>query len=672
MYSNIIKKKIEKYCEDNSISNKDYGFLQFINELFYSENHSEIEDSIVDGQSDKQIDLIQIEEDNTTTIRIMQVKNTKGFESNIVILLRNGLDWIFNREEEEVLKLKNISFRDRILEVRDILDRESKRNIYVDICYITLGNKKDIVSTDEINAEIKKIQDEYSALFENFRFELYGAKEISDYIDSLYDKSVNAKVQIIYDTNVKSLIEVQHEKIRSIVCNIEAKELIKVFEAPQSEYLFEQNVRKYLEDKGKVNSNIIETASGSDSEYFWALNNGVTIICDKCDLKTIGGKASLDMKNIQIINGCQTTMALFQAYKNNNLKDNTSLLLRVHETNDPNVIEKIILSTNNQNPINPRDLISNSDKQIEIQKYFFEMYSLTYQRKRNDFNDINGNLVSKKEIVTNDKVGQAALACIKYMPNIALASKGKVFTEHNDIFNKNKENISLAYFILEKVIEYSKADNIKKKGQMESILKFGRFHISTILYNKYVNNASVEFNKKIRSNVVDISTDIFLLAYIFEQEISNEQKGNLLSYFKTRDSVNNIKLMEESFYEITNIIKSIVTQYDINDFNIVNFIEEDMTFYIESTEIKIKTSGKINIYSRVISEDVPYIDNEDEYKQFCKEKEAIIGLLTDKFKENPEEIDDSCVGCLDVESLIGYFNIDFDSNFIKEFVNAII
>lgn len=672
MYSNIIKKKIEKYCEDNSISNKDDGFLQFINELFYSENHSEIEDSIVDGQSDKQIDLIQIEEDNTTTIRIMQVKNTKGFESNIVILLRNGLDWIFNREEEEVLKLKNISFRDRILEVRDILDRESKRNIYVDICYITLGNKKDIVETDEINAEIKKIEDEYSALFENFRFELYGAKEISDYIDSLYDKSVNAKVQIIYDTNVKSLIEVQHEKIRSIVCNIEAKELIKVFEAPQSEYLFEQNVRKYLEDKGKVNSNIIETASGSDSEYFWALNNGVTIICDKCDLKTIGGKASLDMKNIQIINGCQTTMALFQTYKNNNLKDNTSLLLRVHETNDPNVIEKIILSTNNQNPINPRDLISNSDKQIEIQKYFFEMYSLTYQRKRNDFNDINGNLVSKKEIVTNDKVGQAALACIKNMPNIALASKGKVFTEHNDIFNKNKENISLAYFILEKVIEYSKADNIKKKGQMESILKFGRFHISTILYNKYVNNASVEFNKKIRSNVVDISTDIFLLAYIFEQEISNEQKGNLLSYFKTRDSVNNIKLMKESFYEITNIIESIVTQYNINDFDIVNFIEEDMTFYIESTEIKIKTSGKINIYSRVISEDVSYIDNEDEYKQFCKEKEVIIGLLTDKLKENPEEIDDSCVGCLDVESLIGYFNIDFEPNFIKEFVNAII
>lgn len=71
MYSNIIKKKVKKYCEDNSIRNKDIGFLKFINELFYSDNYSEIDDSIVDGQSDKQIDLIQIEEDNTTTIRIM-------------------------------------------------------------------------------------------------------------------------------------------------------------------------------------------------------------------------------------------------------------------------------------------------------------------------------------------------------------------------------------------------------------------------------------------------------------------------------------------------------------------------------------------------------------------------------------------------------------------------
>ena len=105
------------------------------------------------------------------------------------------------------------------------------------------------------------------------------------------------------------------------------------------------------------------------------------------------------------------------------------------------------------------------------------------------------------------------------------------------------------------------------------------------------------------------------MTYLLDEEISNEQKGNLLAYFKTKESVKNIELVEKAFIKINNIIRLIVDKYDINDFNIVNFIEEDMTFYIESTEIKIKTSGKINIYSRVISEDVPYIDNEDEYIQ---------------------------------------------------------
>jgi hypothetical protein len=438
MYKNILKLKVDKYCKDNNIDDYDLGFLKFVNEIFYNSgfdeiNESIIESSIVDGQSDKQIDLIQIENEETVVIRIIQVKNKSGFESNVVILLKNGLDWIFNREEEEVLNLKNSSFRDRILEVRDILATESLKNIYIDVCYVTAGNTEDIRNSDEIVGEIEDLKSKYTSLFENFRFELYGAKELIEYIDSLKDKSIDANLELIYDTNVPSLIENKYDGIRSLVCNIKALELVKIFSEQKSEYLFEQNVRKYLEDRSKVNKNIIETAGNNDSQYFWALNNGVTVICDNYDLTRIGGKAIIKMKNLQIINGCQTSMALYQASKNGKLNENTSLLLRIHETKDENVIEKIILSTNNQNPINPRDLISNSTSQIELQKYFFEIYGVFYQRKRNDFRDINGNLVNKKEIISNDKVGQAALACIKCIPHIALASKGRIYSSDSDI-----------------------------------------------------------------------------------------------------------------------------------------------------------------------------------------------------------------------------------------------
>ena len=488
MYKDIILEKVKKYCEENLIENNDLGFLKYVNELFLAGSNVEtrdLDECIVDGQGDKQIDLIQIEEDERTIIRIIQVKKTKGFESNVVILLQNGLDWVFNTDREEIEKLRNDSFKDRILEVRDVFSNHKKRSISVEVLYVTLGKVTDILENDEINEEIKKIKEKYSGLFENFKFSLYGSKELYDYIEMLNDKSVDAELEIMYDSNVPSIIERRCNNIRSLVCNITAMELVKIFENKKSEYLFEQNVRKYLEDKGKVNSNIISTAGGNDSQYFWSLNNGVTIICDKYDLKIIGGIASLEMKNLQIINGCQTTMALNNAFKQGVLKEDTALLLRIHETNDEDVIDKIILATNNQNPINPKDLVSNTESQIALQKYFFEIYGIAYQRKRNDFRDINGNMINKKDIITNDKVGQAALACIKATPYTALASKGKIFSDDIGIFDKNKERIALSYFIHEKVIEYSKTNRVKKNSEIASIMKFARFHITYILYSLY-------------------------------------------------------------------------------------------------------------------------------------------------------------------------------------------
>lgn len=540
MYQNILKSRLTKYCKENSIEDEDYGFLKYINEIFYRGNLTENEDciitnAIVDGQSDKQIDIIQIEEEDIITIRIIQVKNTTGFSSNTIILLRNGLDWIFNRLLEEITSLKNIPFKDRILEVRDILENEeiNKSNIYIDVCYITMGDKNDIKENDEIIAEIDLLNKKFGNLFENFRFELYGAKEISDYCDSENRKKIDANLSIIYDSNIPSIIENRYDHVKSLVCNVKAVELIKIFKEQKSEYLFEQNVRKYLDDKSKVNKNIISAAEGDDSEYFWALNNGVTIICDKYEYVPIGGKASVKIENLQIINGCQTSMALFAASKRGQLKENTSLLLRIHETNDPKVIEKIIIATNNQNPINPRDLVSNSGEQVELQKYFNEIYDIKYQRKRNDLIDAEGKKIDKKLIVSNDKVGQAALACIKCIPWTALGSKGKIFNDEADIFKKDKDKIVLAYFIYEKILQMAKNDDIKCDPSKSSIIKFGRFHINNLVYKKYESQTSIEFNKSVYHGDLSLREDILNAIDRIDEKLDEDEKHNLLAYFKS-------------------------------------------------------------------------------------------------------------------------------------------
>ena len=670
MYRNIVKRKIDKYCEENSIDNCDLGFLKFVNEVFYNGgitemNESIIESSIVDGQSDKQIDLIQIENGETITIRIFQVKNKNGFESNVVILLKNGLDWIFSRDEEEVFKLPNSSFRDRIIEVRDILATESLKNIYIDVCYVTIGNTDDIRENDEIVGEIKELKKKYISLFENFRFELYGAKELIEYVDLLNDKSVNTDIELIYDTNIPSLIENRYDGIKSLVCNVKASELLKIFSVEKSEYLFEQNVRKYLEDRSKVNKNIIETAGNGDSQYFWALNNGVTIICDEYDLHRVGGKAILKMKNLQVINGCQTTMSLYQASSNNSLNDNTSLLLRIHETQDEKVIEKIILATNNQNPINPKDLISNSISQVDLQRYFFEIYGVFYQRKRNDFRDINGKLVNKKEIISNDKVGQAALACIKCMPNVALASKGRVYSTDMDVFDKNKEHIALSYFIHEKVLEYSKSADIKNNSELVSVIKFGRFHLTYQLFKQYLGKISVDLNKKIKHGDIDLSNDIFLATFILNESLPGDKKANLLAYFKSKDSLKKINEVILIVNNIKNIINTIISVYSGNeDFDINKFCEDGMTFEIDMTEIKINNNGRISIYRRLI-----YDDYEEQNEDFNKEEENFTKTLENNFNMVPENEDDSCIGCPATDVIVGYFNIEFDKDMVEKFIN---
>lgn len=564
MYKGIMNRKIADFCKNNSITNEDDGFLQLVNEIFYNECNEELDDaiikeSIVDGNCDKQVDLIQIENEDTITIRIIQVKKKNGFESNTVILLRNGLDWIFNKTDEEIEALPNETFKNKILEVRDEIYNNNLSNIYVDVIYATLGKVEEIRETDEIMPEINALENQYKSMIPNFTFKLYGAKELYEYIENKNNKSVDVNFNIVYDVNVSSIITNNSGDVKSLTCNITAAELIKVFEQQNSEYLFEQNVRKYLGKSAKVNQNIVETASGNNSKYFLALNNGVTIICDKFDLKIVGGSASVDLKNLSIINGCQTSMALYKAYKEGCLKEDTLVLLRVHETNDKEIIDNIILSTNNQNPINSRDLLSNTKDQIELQKYFWEIYGLTYQRKRNDFMNMEGESLPKSKIISNDKVGQAALACIKCMPYMALSSKGKVFTDYCDIFLKDKGCIALSYFIYEKVLNFTKNDLIKDDRERLSFLKFARFHITYLVYLKHMRNASEALNKSILDESISLDMDIMNAISIVSKSISDEHKQNLLKYFKTKESFTNIAnekitdiALEEVACEISN------------------------------------------------------------------------------------------------------------------------
>src|SRR5262245_32610425 len=129
-----IEEQTEKYSKELGEA-EDNAFLFLVASLLLDCAPEDIEaEDIVDGSQDKQIDFIHIEDNQDigkADIYILQSKNTRGFSSNIVIQLKNGLDWVFERPKSEVNKIFNPSFKAKILEIRELRKEYGASNLSV-------------------------------------------------------------------------------------------------------------------------------------------------------------------------------------------------------------------------------------------------------------------------------------------------------------------------------------------------------------------------------------------------------------------------------------------------------------------------------------------------------------------------------------------------------------
>jgi hypothetical protein len=124
--------------------------------------------------------------------------------------------------------------------------------------------------------------------------------------------------------------------------------------------IFDLNIRRFLGTLGGVNRDIFSTCSNVESSYeFWFLNNGITIVCDQFDPVTDLDNPHVKLKNLQIVNGCQTATTLALAQREGRLSQDVRVLTRIYETSDPTLVSRIVLTTNNQNQIKSRDLRAN-------------------------------------------------------------------------------------------------------------------------------------------------------------------------------------------------------------------------------------------------------------------------------------------------------------------------
>jgi hypothetical protein len=147
--------------------------------------------------------------------------------------------------------------------------------------------------------------------------------------------------------------------------------------------LLEQNVRCFLQARGKVNQGIRGTILNEPSMFF-AYNNGITATAQSVEVtKGDNGLSVTRIVDLQIVNGGQTTASLFHTRRRDKAKLSgifVQMKLSVIDSDESEtVVPRISEYANTQNRVNAADFFSNSPFHIRMQDFSRRLWAPAQQ-----------------------------------------------------------------------------------------------------------------------------------------------------------------------------------------------------------------------------------------------------------------------------------------------------
>lgn len=213
------------------------------------------------------------------------------------------------------------------------------------------------------------------------------------------------------------------------------------------ERLLEQNVRTFLQFRGDVNKGIRNTIK-NQPDMFFAYNNGLSATAESVTVS--GGNVLTAVKNLQIVNGGQTTASLFTTMRKEKA-DLSKVYVQVKLSVIPpesveDVVPRISEYANTQNKVNAADFFSNHPFHRRIESYSRQLWapsakgSITetrwfYERARGQYGNVQSKMseAQKKQFLIQHPKSQmftkTELAKFEYTMDMKphLVSKGAQF-----------------------------------------------------------------------------------------------------------------------------------------------------------------------------------------------------------------------------------------------------
>lgn len=417
-----VRSGIQAFQRSLSLDGESKAFMYFALSKILKIDDDEIRTAITDGGDDRGIDAVYLDSrPERRVIHLFQFKHVSNFEKSRSSFPSNEIDKIqsflecFLRKDISLERSCNALLWSKIQDLWEALE-ESVHSIHIHLC----NNAAPLTASHRTRFEESLCPYQHAIFTQH------------DLI--WFSRHLSKGVTVDREFHL-GLVEDQYFGrtdgfAKGLIGTVRGDEIVRLitdtnFPQEVDDSLFEDNIRLYLGEDNDINRKILMTALSAENSHFWYLNNGITIVCDRMEYQPRSANPKVKMLNPQIVNGGQTSHALFEAARSDigRIYD-VKLLVRVIETGDRSFTNRIAEATNSQTPIRSRDIRSNDSIQVRIENALIG-HGYFYERKNDQH--IEQPAESRIDAV---KLGQIILAYVLREPDRAKTSSNKIFGEY--------------------------------------------------------------------------------------------------------------------------------------------------------------------------------------------------------------------------------------------------
>jgi len=413
--------------------------------------------------------------------------------------------------------------------------------------YVTTSNARD-PDDNLVSAKETIVSDVFDdLLFSDVTFSFIGG-------DKLYKMYKNITGSTENEISIEHYIVIPEaeEGQEAILGRLSCKELIKLISDESGiidKNIFTDNIRDFMGATG-VNTEISNTIRDeSNKKYFMLFNNGITAVAKKVHRE----KNKLRIENIQIVNGCQTSNILYN--NRGYISDEMHLSIKIVATQNQDIINSIIRSTNRQNTVPPEAFESLE----EFHRKFEDFCRLTnryvkdniyYERRSRQY--VSNEKVKPLEIVTLSGLLSSNMSMYfdephsvhRYYGELLKANKSRVFLETHKL-----EPYYFAAYCQHKLVKLLRQNPRCKRysiAKYHALMNIWKLLASGKRYNLNSNDIAADIMKKYllyiedERNFTDIAAKSVALFYKTAQHANVGAENIARSKVVTEAMINSI------------------------------------------------------------------------------------------------------------------------------------